>query len=64
MSAMSGTSGILYISKPNNKSGKKLIPNFPKFKGGGTGSVVYFDKPEILSGVYDRSLYLPSLPSI
>ena len=57
----SGTSGVLYISKPNNKSGKKLIPNFPKFKGGGTGSVVYFDRPEILGGVYDKSLYF-SLP--
>ncbi|MCK5665650.1 MAG: hypothetical protein KAI17_19315, partial [Thiotrichaceae bacterium] len=62
VSAMSGTSGILYISKPKNKSGKKLIPNFPKFKGGGTGSVVYFDKPEILSGVYDRSLYFTLPP--
>lgn len=53
----SGTSGILYISKPNNKSGKKLNSNYPKFKGGGTGSIVYFDKPEILSGAYDRSIY-------
>lgn len=61
MSSFSGTSGVLYISKPNNKSGKKLIPNYPKFKGGGTGSVVYFDRPEILGGVYDKSLYF-SLP--
>jgi hypothetical protein len=51
------TSGILYISKPNNKSVRKLNANYPKFKGGGTGSVVYFDKPEILSGAYDRSIY-------
>ena len=62
MAAISGTSGVLYISKPKNKSGKKLIPNFPKFQGGGTGSVVYFDKPEILSGVYDRSLYFTLPP--
>lgn len=62
MASISGTSGVLYISKPNNKSGKELIPNYPKFKGGGTGSVVYFDKPEILGGVYDRSLYFTLPP--
>ncbi len=60
--ARSGTSGILYISKPNNKSGKKLNSNYPKFSGGGTGSVVYFDKPEILSGAYDRSIYFTLPP--
>ena len=59
---MSGTSGILYISKPKNKSGRKLIPNYPKFKGGGTGSVVYFDQPDILGGVYDRSMYFTLPP--
>jgi hypothetical protein len=57
MSSFSGTSGVLYISKPNNKAGKELIPNYPKFKGGGTGSVVYFDRPEILNGAYDKSMY-------
>ncbi|MCF6361737.1 MAG: hypothetical protein L3J29_13375, partial [Cyclobacteriaceae bacterium] len=35
MSAISGTSGVLYISKPDNKAGKELLPNYPKFKGGG-----------------------------
>ena len=58
----SGTSGVLYISKPNNKSGKKLNSNYPKFNGGGTGSVVYFDKPDILSGAYDRSIYFTLPP--
>lgn len=62
MATLSGTSGVLFISKPNNKSGKKLLPNYPKFKGGGTGSVVYFDKPEILSGAYDKSLYFTLPP--
>ena len=59
--SFSGTSGVLYISKPDNKSGKQIIPNYPRFSGGGTGSVVYFDKPEILGGVYDKSIYF-SLP--
>jgi len=57
MSSISGTSGVLYISKPNNKAGKELTPNYPKFKGGGTGSVVYFDRPEILGGAYNKSMY-------
>ncbi|MEN8248470.1 MAG: hypothetical protein ABFS32_06025, partial [Bacteroidota bacterium] len=60
--AISGTSGVLYINKPNNKSGRKLIPNFPRFQGGGTGSVVYFDKPDILNGVYDKSMYFTLPP--
>lgn len=60
--SFSGTSGVLYISKPNNKSGKEMIPNFPKFKGGGTGSVVYFDRPEILGGAYDKSMYFKLPP--
>ncbi len=62
MSAISGTSGVLYISKPDNKAGKELLPNYPKFKGGGTGSVVYFDRPEILSGAYDKSMYFKLPP--
>ena len=62
MSSFSGTSGVLYISKPNNKSGKEMIPNYPKFKGGGTGSVVYFDRPEILGGAYDKSMYFKLPP--
>jgi len=62
MSSFSGTSGVLYISRPNNKAGKKMIPNFPKFKGGGTGSVVYFDRPEILGGTYDKSMYFKLPP--
>jgi len=62
MSTISGTSGVLYISKPNNKAGKEIIPNYPKFKGGGTGSVVYFDRPEILGGTYDKSMYFKLPP--
>ncbi len=62
MSSFSGTSGVLYISKPNNKAGKEITPNFPKFKGGGTGSVVYFDRPEILGGTYDKSMYFKLPP--
>ena len=62
MNAISGTSGVLYISKPNNKAGKEILPNYPKFKGGGTGSVVYFDRPEILGGAYDKSMYFKLPP--
>lgn len=47
--------GELYVSKPNNKSGKKPMPEFPIFHAT-TGGVVYFDKKEILGGVYDRNV--------
>ncbi|MBC7389475.1 MAG: hypothetical protein H7329_09715 [Opitutaceae bacterium] len=47
--------GELYINKPNNKSGKRLMPEYPIFHAS-TGGVVYFDKKEILGGAYDRNV--------
>jgi hypothetical protein len=47
--------GELYISKPTNKSGKKQTPEYPIFHAS-TGGVVYFDKKEILGGVYNRNV--------
>jgi hypothetical protein len=52
-----GTSGVLYVNKPDNKSGRKMFPDFPNFKGGGAGSIVYFGGDEYLDGVYGKSLY-------
>ena len=49
------TLGTLYINKPGNKSGKVTYTNYPKFNAG-QGAMVYFDREEILGGVYDRSL--------
>lgn len=53
---ISKSSGTLYISKANNKSGKSKIPNYPRLDAT-TGGVIYFDRPEVLSGVYDRSMF-------
>lgn len=53
---ISKSSGTLYISKANNKSGKTKIPNYPRLDAT-TGGVIYFDRPEVLSGVYDRSMF-------
>lgn len=53
---ISKSSGTLFISKANNKSGKKKIPNYPRLDAT-TGGVIYFDREEVLNGVYDRSMF-------
>lgn len=53
---ISQSSGTLYISRANNKSGKEKIPNFPRLDAT-TGGVIYFDRREVLDGVYDRSMF-------
>ncbi len=53
---ISKSSGTLYISKTNNKSGKAKLPNYPRLDAS-TGGVIYFDRPEVLSGAYDRSFF-------
>lgn len=50
------TSGTLYINDPTNKSARKMIPDYPKFDAA-NGAIVYFDKPTILDGAYDKSMY-------
>ncbi|MFN8334904.1 MAG: hypothetical protein U0U09_07215 [Cyclobacteriaceae bacterium] len=50
------SSGTLYINRPNNRSGKEKIPNYPRLDAA-AGGVIYFDRPEILNGVYDRSVF-------
>lgn len=55
------SSGTLYISRANNKSGKKKMANFPRLDAE-TGGVIYFDRPEVLGGVYDRSIFFAVPP--
>ena len=50
------SSGTLFISRANNKSGKQKIPNYPRLDAT-TGGVIYFDREEVLGGVYDRSMF-------
>lgn len=45
--------GELLIDKPFNKSGKVPFHDYPIFKSG-TGSYVYYDRPSIYGGVYER----------
>src|SRR5690349_22163355 len=52
----SKSSGTLFISRANNKSGKRKIPNYPRLDAT-TGGVIYFDREEVLSGAYDRSMF-------
>lgn len=53
---LQSSSGTLYINKPGNKSSKKKYLNYPRFNSE-KGAVVYFDRKEILDGIYDRSVY-------
>ncbi len=59
--ADNATSGTLYINAPDNKSAKIEYPNYPNFNAG-MGAVVYFDRPEILDGIYDKSIFFVAPP--
>ena len=48
--------GTLYINQANNKSGKKQIPAYPRLDAN-TGGIFYFDRKEILNGIYGRSIF-------
>ena len=55
------TGGTLYINDPHNKSARKDFPQYPIFDAS-IGAIVYFDKPEILNGAYNKSLYFTVPP--
>lgn len=48
--------GFLYIDEPNNKSGRKDFPKYPIFECQ-KESFVFYDKPSIFNGVYDRKRF-------
>ncbi|MGV3587346.1 MAG: hypothetical protein ACO1OF_10110 [Adhaeribacter sp.] len=54
--SLTKSSGILYLNKADNKSGRKKYANFPMFDAIG-GAYVFFNKPEILGGAYDTTVY-------
>ncbi len=56
MAGAAKTSGTLYINRPNNKAGKVKVPNYPRLDAA-AGGAIYFDRPEVLGGVYDRSVF-------
>ncbi len=49
-------SGTLQIDQPNNKSGNKTFSEFPILRST-SNSYVYYDKPEIQNGIYDREKF-------
>ncbi|MFM7329912.1 MAG: hypothetical protein ACKO3B_14410, partial [Bacteroidota bacterium] len=48
--------GTLYINLPNNKSGRKNIPQYPRLDAS-AGGIIYFDRRSVLNGAYGRSVY-------
>jgi hypothetical protein len=53
--ASGATQGVLYINRPNNKSGKVAYTEYPKFDSG-SEAVVFFNNKDMLGGVYDKSI--------
>jgi hypothetical protein len=52
--------GDLQIDKPNNKSGKNYYSEFPIFNSA-KNSYIYYDKPSIFAGVYNREEFFVTL---
>ncbi|MFC6996171.1 hypothetical protein [Rufibacter roseus] len=50
----------LYLNRPDNKSGQKKYGGYPALDAI-SGATVYFNKPEILGGVYDTTVFF-SIP--
>ncbi len=49
-------SGVLLVDAPHNKSGKEDLPMFPSLQTK-QPSFVFYDRPEILGGVYKRDSF-------
>ncbi|CAN5788439.1 hypothetical protein BH24BAC1_BH24BAC1_11490 [soil metagenome] len=60
MNKMKSGNGKLYLNKPDNKSGKVKNLGYPKYDAQ-SGVYVYFNKPNVLGGAYDTSVYF-SIP--
>jgi len=54
-------SGKLYINKPDNKSGKEFFAEYPRFDAP-VGAMVGFNRPDVLGGVYDSTVYFEMPP--
>ena len=52
-SVLTNLNGIIKIDNPQNKSGLKNFPTYPKFISRGT-SLVHYEKPEIHEGAYKK----------
>ncbi len=52
----SKTAGTLFINRPDNKSGRAKVSDYPRLDAS-AGGVIYFDRREVLDGAYDRSVF-------
>lgn len=50
------SNGTLYINLPDNKSGRRSIPQYPRLDAS-AGGIIYFDRRSVLNGAYGRSVY-------
>ncbi|MBF9255193.1 hypothetical protein I2I11_17985 [Pontibacter sp. 172403-2] len=57
----SSMSGKLYINKPDNKSGRKQLLDYPKFDAV-SGAQVAFSRPDVAGGAYDSTVYFDMPP--
>lgn len=55
-STMENITGSLRIDEPNNKSGLKRRPSYPKFSSK-KDSYIYYDDPAIFGGIYKRDKF-------
>ena len=55
-STMENITGSLRIDEPNNKSGLKRRPSYPKFASK-KDSYIYYDDPAIFGGIYKRDKF-------
>ena len=55
-STVEHVSGVLLVDAPHNKSGKEDLPIFPSLQTK-QPSFVFYDRPEILGGVYKRDSF-------
>jgi len=56
-----GSSGTIYINRPDNKSNRVNLPEYPIFDAS-RGATVYFNDPDIANGAYDRTVYFEIPP--
>ncbi|MDW8287385.1 MAG: hypothetical protein RMJ89_04890, partial [Flammeovirgaceae bacterium] len=59
--SLTDTGGVLYLGRRNNKSGLGGSKGFPRFDAN-VGGVIYFDRPDILGGAYDRRMFFEVPP--
>lgn len=50
------TTGRLFINRPDNKSGQRMFPQYPRFTAD-KGAIVYFNNNSVLNGAYDERVY-------